>query len=236
MYKIMVVEDDAKIAQMLSDYLNKYGYEVVYTSGFQDVKSDFLAVSPDLVFLDINLPYMDGFFWCRQIRTVSRVPVIFISARSGDMDQVLALEHGGDDYITKPFSLDVVIAKVKAVLRRTYGEYSVGRADTTPEVYELEGLYLDRCRRSMEWRGKAVYLTPKEFQLLDILARRPWQAVSRNELLEALWDDIDFVDDNTLTVNVTRVRHKLEEIGLEGAIETVRGLGYRMICPWRDGQ
>ena len=234
MYKIMVVEDDAKIAQILSDYLEKYGYEAVCTSDFQDVKSEFLAVSPDLVFLDINLPYMDGFFWCRQIRTVSRVPVIFISARSSDMDQVLALEHGGDDYITKPFSLDVVIAKVKAVLRRAYGEYSVGGADTAAEVYELDGFYLDRSRCSIEWRGKAVYLTPKEFRLLDILVRRPWQVVSSNELLDALWDDVDFVDDNTLTVNVTRVRRKLEEIGIEGAIETVRGRGYRMVCPWRD--
>lgn len=162
--------------------------------------------------------------------------MIFISARSGDMDQVLALEHGGDDHITKPFSLDVVIAKVKAVLRRTYGEYSAGGADTAAEVYELDGLYLDRTRCSMEWRDKAVYLTPKEFRLLDIMARRPWQVVSRNELLEALWDDVDFVDDNTLTVNVTRVRRKLEEIGIKGAIETVRGQGYRLICPWRDGQ
>ncbi|NMB13239.1 MAG: response regulator transcription factor [Firmicutes bacterium] len=234
MYKIMVVEDDAKIAEILCHYLEKYGYRAVCSSNFEDVKSEFLAISPDLVFLDINLPYMDGFFWCRQIRTVSKVPVIFISARCGEMDQVLALEHGGDDYITKPFSLDVVIAKVKAVLRRTYGEYSVGEADTSPEIYELDGLYLNQSRCSIEWRGKEVYLTPKEFRLLGILARHPRQVVSRHELLEALWDDVDFVDDNTLTVNVTRVRRKLEEIGIEAAIETVRGQGYRMVCTWEE--
>ncbi len=234
MYKIMVVEDDDKIAEILCDYLDKYGYEAIRSSKFRDVKSDFLSISPDLVLLDINLPYMDGFFWCGQIRTVSKAPVIFISARSGDMDQVLALEHGGDDYITKPFSLDVVIAKVKASLRRAYGEYSRGGADAGPDVYELEGLYLNRARCTVEWRGEEVYLTPKEFGLLDILARRPEQIVSRYKLLEALWDDVDFVDDNTLTVNVTRVRRKLEEIGIEEAIETVRGHGYRMTCSWRD--
>ena len=231
----MVVEDDEKIARILCNYLDKYGYHAICSCSFHDIKSEFLNISPDLVLLDINLPYMDGFFWCRQIRTVSKVPVIFISARSGDMDQVLALEHGGDDYITKPFSINVVIAKVKAALRRAYGEYSVG-ADAIPDVYELEGLYLNRARYSMEWQGKEVYLTPKEFRLLDILVRRPEQVVSRYELLEALWDDIDFVDDNTLTVNVTRVRRKLEEVGIKGAIETVRGQGYRMICAWRDKQ
>ena len=235
MYKIMVVEDDEKIARILCNYLEKYGYQAVCSCNFHDIKSEFLSISPELVLLDINLPYMDGFFWCRQIRTVSKVPVIFISARSGDMDQVLALEHGGDDYITKPFSINVVIAKVKAALRRAYGEYSVG-ADAIPDVYELEGLYLNRARCSMEWQGKEVYLTPKEFRLLDILVRRPEQVVSRYELLEALWDDIDFVDDNTLTVNVTRVRRKLEEVGIKGAIETVRGQGYRMICAWGDKQ
>ncbi len=235
MHKIMVVEDDGKIAEILCNYLARYGYDAVRLSSFEDVKSDFLSTSPDLVLLDINLPYMDGFFWCRQIRTVSKVPVIFVSARSGDMDQVLALEHGGDDYITKPFSVDVVIAKVKAALRRAYGEYSVG-AGASPDVYELEGLYLDRARSSAEWRGSEVFLTPTEFRLLSILAHRPEQVVSRHELLEALWDDVDFVDDNTLTVNVTRVRRKLEELGIEGAIETVRGQGYRITCSWRDNR
>lgn len=119
----MIVEDDDKISEILAGYLAKYGYEVVRLRSFRDVKSEFLTASPHLVLLDINLPYMDGFFWCRQIRTVSNVPVIFISARAGDMDQVLALENGGDDYITKPFSVEVVIAKVRAALRRAYGEY-----------------------------------------------------------------------------------------------------------------
>jgi DNA-binding response OmpR family regulator len=185
------------------------------------------------VLLDINLPYMDGFYWCRQIRTVSNAPVIFISARSGDMDQVLALDNGGDDYITKPFSIDVVIAKVRAALRRAYGEYSIS-AEADPDVFEVEGLYMYRGKNVVEWSGAQAFLTPKEFRLLDLLARRLGQIVPRDCLLEALWDDVEFVDDNTLTVNVTRVRRKLQSIGITGAIETVRGTGYRLAHAWRD--
>ena len=233
MHRIMIVEDDDKIAGILGSYLERYGYEPVRPSGLQDIKSEFLAACPHLVLLDINLPYMDGFYWCRQIRTVSNAPVIFISARSGDMDQVLALDNGGDDYITKPFSIDVVIAKVRAALRRAYGEYSIS-AEADPDVYEIEGLYLYRGRNIVEWHGAQAFLTPKEFRLLDLLARRLGQIVPRDRLLEALWDDVEFVDDNTLTVNVTRVRRKLQSIGIVGAIETVRGAGYRLTPAWMD--
>ena len=233
MHRIMIVEDDDKIADILGSYLERYGYEPVRPSSLQDIKSEFLAACPHLVLLDINLPYMDGFYWCRQIRTVSNAPVIFISARSGDMDQVLALDNGGDDYITKPFSIDVVIAKVRAALRRAYGEYSIP-AEADPDVYEIEGLYLYRGKNVVEWSGAQAFLTPKEFRLLDLLARRLGQIVPRDCLLEALWDDVEFVDDNTLTVNVTRVRRKLQSIGITGAIETVRGTGYRLAHAWRD--
>ena len=233
MHKIMIVEDDDKIADILGNYLGRYGYEPVRPSGLQDIKSEFLAACPHLVLLDINLPYMDGFYWCRQIRTVSNAPVIFISARSGDMDQVLALDNGGDDYITKPFSIDVVIAKVRAALRRAYGEYSIS-AEADPDVFEVEGLYMYRGKNVVEWSGAQAFLTPKEFRLLDLLARRLGQIVPRDCLLEALWDDVEFVDDNTLTVNVTRVRRKLQSIGITGAIETVRGTGYRLAHAWRD--
>ena len=233
MHRIMIVEDDDKIADILGSYLERYGYEPVRPSSLQDIKSEFLAACPHLVLLDINLPYMDGFHWCRQIRTVSNAPVIFISARSGDMDQVLALDNGGDDYITKPFSIDVVIAKVRAALRRAYGEYSIS-AEADPDVFEVEGLYMYRGKNVVEWSGAQAFLTPKEFRLLDLLARRLGQIVPRDCLLEALWDDVEFVDDNTLTVNVTRVRRKLQSIGITGAIETVRGTGYRLAHAWRD--
>jgi DNA-binding response OmpR family regulator len=233
MHRIMIIEDDDKIADILASYLERYGYEPVRPSSLHDIKSEFLAACPHLVLLDINLPYMDGFYWCRQIRTVSNAPVIFISARSGDMDQVLALDNGGDDYITKPFSIDVVIAKVRAALRRAYGEYSTS-AEADPDVYEIEGLYLHRGKSMVEWRGAQAFLTPKEFRLLDLLARRLGQVVPRDCLLEALWDDVEFVDDNTLTVNVTRVRRKLQSIGVIGAIETIRGAGYKLAPVWID--
>ena len=233
MHKIMIVEDDDKIADILAGYLGRYGYEPIRPSSLRDIKAEFLAACPHLVLLDINLPYMDGFYWCRQIRTVSNAPVIFISARSGDMDQVLALDNGGDDYITKPFSIDVVIAKVRAALRRAYGEYSIS-AEADPDVFEVEGLYMYRGKNVVEWSGAQAFLTPKEFRLLDLLARRLGQIVPRDCLLEALWDDVEFVDDNTLTVNVTRVRRKLQSIGITGAIETVRGTGYRLAHAWRD--
>ncbi|MCK9222597.1 MAG: response regulator transcription factor [Limnochordia bacterium] len=234
MYRIMIVEDDDKIADILAGYLRRYGYVGICCSDFDDVKSEFVKLDPDLVLLDINLPYMDGFFWCRQIRTISKVPVIFISARASDMDQVLALEHGGDDYITKPFSIDVVMAKVKAALRRTYGEYAL-ETDTKIDVYEVHGLYLNRSKRSLTWQEEEVFLTPKEFALMDILTRHLGEVVLREQLLEALWDDVDFVDDNTLTVNVTRLRRKLDEMGITGAIETVRGEGYRIQNVWTVG-
>ncbi|MEA4884010.1 MAG: response regulator transcription factor [Clostridia bacterium] len=234
MHRIMIVEDDDKIADILSSYLERHGYEPVRPSSFRDIKSEFLAICPCLVLLDINLPYMDGFYWCRQIRTVSNAPVIFISARSGDMDQVLALDNGGDDYITKPLSIDVVIAKVRAALRRAYGEYSA-QAESDPDVYEIEGLYLYRGKSVVEWQGAQVFLTPKEFRLLDLLARRLGQIVPRDRLLEALWDDVEFVDDNTLTVNVTRVRHKLQTIGVTDAIGTIRGKGYKLAPAWNAG-
>jgi len=233
MHRIMIVEDDDKIADILAGYLGRYGYEPIRPSSLRDIKAEFLAACPHLVLLDINLPYMDGFYWCRQIRTVSNAPVIFISARSGDMDQVLALDNGGDDYVTKPFSIDVVIAKVRAALRRAYGEYSAS-AEADPDVYEVEGLYLHRGKNMAEWRGEQVFLTPKEFRLLDLLARRLGQVVPRDRLLEALWDDVEFVDDNTLTVNVTRVKRKLQSIGVNGAIETIRGAGYKLTPIWMD--
>lgn len=228
MYRIFLVEDDDKISTILSDFLQKYGYDAVTAQDYSRVKEEFSTVQPDLVLLDINLPRYDGFYWCRQIRTISNVPIIFISARAGEMDQVMAIENGGDDYITKPFHFEVVLAKIKSVLRRTYGEYAASSRD----VYDVAGLYLHRDRQTVEWNGTQLELTKKEFLLLDCLVKHVNQIVSREELLEALWDDVDFVDDNTLSVNVTRVRKRLEQLGIYDAIETKRGQGYRLVQNW----
>ncbi len=224
-YRIMIVEDDAKLSAILGDELRRFGHEVVEIPGDENVKEAFAAYLPDLVLLDINLPRYDGFYWCRQIRTISKVPIIFISARSDDLDQVRALENGGDDYITKPFNLELVLAKVHSTLRRAYGEYALARDHDLVHVGEL---LLNKAKNAVSYKGRDVELSPREFRLLLCLAERPGEIVERAELLEALWDDVEFVDDNTLSVNVTRVRRRLAEFGLHDAIETKRGQGYRL--------
>lgn len=224
-YRIMIVEDDAKISAILAEELRRYGFEVVETAGDANVKEAYLGHRPHLVLLDINLPRYDGFYWCRQLRTVSKVPIVFVSARADDLDQVRALEHGGDDYITKPFNLELVVAKVRSTLRRAYGEYAPGRDDL---LLHVRGLTLNRADNRVSFEGRHAELTPREFRLLACLAERPGEIVTRAELLEALWDDMEFVDDNTLTVNVTRVRRRLAELGLLDVIETKRGQGYKL--------
>lgn len=229
MYKIMVIEDDKKLQELIKSHLEKYGYETCSVEDFSQIKKEFIHHNPHLVLMDINLPYYDGFYWCRDIRTVSKVPIIFISARGSDMDQVMAIENGGDDYITKPFSYDLLIVKVKGVIRRVYGEYS---ESSHSEVYEVGGLYMHIHQNIVEYKGKKIELSTKEFLLLYSLLKNVNQIVSREELLEILWNDIDFVDDNTLSVNITRLRKRLEDIGIENAIETKRGQGYKLVNNW----
>jgi DNA-binding response OmpR family regulator len=229
MYKIFVIEDDKKIVNLIEDRLNRYGYNVVTVKDYSNIKSEFMKENPHLVLLDINLPNYDGFFWCREIRTVSNVPIIFISARFSDMDQVMAIENGGDDYIIKPFSFDLLLAKIKGVLRRTYGEYAENQSK---DVYEVDGVYLYKTQNIVEWKGEKIELSKKEFALLYILISNLNGIVSREALLEELWDDMDFVDDNTLSVNIARLRKRLEDIGIYNAIETKRGQGYSMVKTW----
>lgn len=229
MYKIFVIEDDKKIVNLIEDRLNRYGYNVVTVKDYSNIKSEFMEENPHLVLLDINLPNYDGFFWCREIRTVSNVPIIFISARFSDMDQVMAIENGGDDYIIKPFSFDLLLAKIKGVLRRTYGEYAENQSK---DVYEVDGVYLYKTQNIVEWKGEKIELSKKEFALLYILISNLNGIVSREALLEELWDDMDFVDDNTLSVNIARLRKRLEDIGIYNVIETKRGQGYSMVKIW----
>ncbi|MGF7060911.1 response regulator transcription factor [Brassicibacter mesophilus] len=229
MYKVLVIEDDEKIQRLVKDKLERYNYTVSIISDYSDIKSIFLTEDPHLVLLDINLPNYDGFFWCREIRTISKVPIIFISARFSDMDQVMAIENGGDDYITKPFSFDVLLAKIKGVMRRTYGEYAENK---TKDVFDADGVYLYVNQNIVEWNNNKVELSKKEFSLLYILITNLNDIVPREKLLEELWDDMDFVDDNTLSVNIGRLRKRLEDIGIYDAIETKRGQGYSMVKTW----
>ncbi|QUH18882.1 response regulator transcription factor [Alkaliphilus sp. B6464] len=229
MYHVMIVEDDKKIASLIQSHVERYGYKAYIVEDYSNIKSEFIKHNPHIVLMDINLPFYDGFYWCRDIRTISKAPIIFISARSSDMDQVMAIENGGDDYITKPFSYDVLIAKIKSALRRVYGEYS---ENNNSEVYEVKGLYLNINQNTLEFNEIKIELSKKEFLLIHSLLKKPNTIISRDELLEILWDDVDFVDDNTLSVNITRVRKRLEELGIRNAIETKRGQGYSITVNW----
>lgn len=232
MFKIMIVEDDSKISQLLQSHIEKYGYEAAVCERFDDVLSDFQKLQPHLVIMDVNLPRYDGFYWCRQLRSVSTCPILFISAREGKMEQVMALENGADDYITKPFHYEVVMAKIKSHLRRAYGDYA-GKSEE--RTVEFAGLTLYPERLALSLQDRTVEIGHKESKLLETLMERDSRLVSRDRLLEKIWDDDQFfVDDNTLNVYITRVRKKLKELGVDDAIETVRGAGYMLRATWRD--
>ena len=226
-YRICMVEDDEKLNELLSGQLRRFGYDVISVHDFEQVDREVLASGAHLVLLDINLPQFDGFYWCRRIRLESKAPILFISARSGDMDQVFALESGGDDYLTKPFHPEVLLAKVRALLRRAYGEYAP-EDNAHVDALEHQGLALDPHRHVARHGEGTVALSATEAGLLRLLLQAQGRVVSREEMLAAIWDDEQFVDDNTLSVNMARVRRRLEELGLPDAVLTVRGQGYRL--------
>lgn len=230
MAHIMIVEDDEKISEHLSSYIKKYGYDVVVIEDFERVLETFQEEQPDLVLLDINLPYFDGFYWCRHIRKNSICPVIFISARTGEMDQVMAIENGGDDYITKPFHPDVVMAKIHSQLRRAYGEYAHQQHE---RILEINGLKLYPERFELHFNERHTLLTKNETNIIEFLMTRYPRVAGRDDLLERLWDDQTYVDENTLNVNITRVRKKFFELEITDAIETIRGAGYRLHATWK---
>lgn len=225
-HRILIVEDDLKIASMLADTLRKYHYEVQTVQAFDQIVEEFKAFSPHLVLLDINLPSYDGYYWCRQLRQFTTVPIIYISARSGEMDQIFALENGGDDFIMKPFHYEIVLAKIKSHLRRTYGEYASKQEERTVQQGQLQ-LFLERME--LQVKDEMIPLQKKECVILELLMSEAPKVVSRERLLEELWDDQAFVDENTLNVNMTRVRKKLADYDVQSTIETVRGAGYRFL-------
>lgn len=225
-HRILIVEDDAKIASLLADTLRKYHYDVKAVESFENIIDDFKEFNPHLVLLDINLPSFDGYYWCRQLRQLTTCPIIFISARSGEMDQIFALENGGDDFITKPFNYEIVLAKIKSHLRRSYGEYAIKQEERTIQLGQLQ-LFLERME--LHTKNADIPLQKKECVILELLMGQAPKVVSREKLLEELWDDQAFVDENTLNVNMTRVRKKLSDYHVQSTIETVRGAGYRFV-------
>lgn len=227
MYTILIVEDDERIADKLRSAISKYDFNARITEDFSRVMDIFAETKPDLVLLDVNLPKFDGFYWCRQIRTQSHCPIIFISARDSGMDQIMALENGADDYITKPFDMELVLAKIRSHLRRAVGAYASGQEEE--HTVESAGLIIYPERFVVTYGDQSAELTQKEAALLTMLMEKEGRVVSRERLLDLMWEDQHFIDDNTLNVYITRVRRKLRELGAGDLIETVRGAGYRFM-------
>ena len=224
MYKILIIEDDKTISSIMEEHLRKWGYETNAIPDFGDVISSYTSFDPHLILMDINLPYYDGFYWCAKIRDLSNVPIMFLSSRDSDGDKIRAITQGGDDYIEKPFSMDLLTAKISAVLRRAYSS-----ADQTLNILQYRDLILNMERLQVFCKELEVELTKNECKILSLLVRTQGNLVTRSRLMQTLWDDESFVDDNTLTVNVNRLRRKLEEIGLDGYIKTIKGEGYRLV-------
>ena len=220
MYKILIVEDDMTIAKTLSSHLEKWDYEVRYVKDFKNVMNDFLEFNPQLVLLDIILPLFNGFHWCTEIRKVAKTPIVFLSSASDNMNIVMAMNMGGDDFIEKPFDLNVVTAKVQAMLRRAYSFQG------NVNVLEHRELLLNLNDGIVNYKEKKTELTKNEFRILSVLLKDKGKAVSREKLMQALWETDSFVDENTLSVNVNRLRKRLEAAGLEGFITTKFGVGY----------
>lgn len=223
MAKIMIIEDNENIKKELTEFLRRYGYEVYGTSDFENIVKVVLEANPDLILLDINLPYYDGYYVCREIRKEKDIPVIIVTSRDSEMDEIMSMNLGADDFITKPYNTQILLARIAAVLRRTSSNASVY------EVVEHKGIKLNVTSGSVKFNETEVDLTKNELKILLCLMKNKECIVSRDDLMDYLWNSDIYVDDNTLSVNVTRLRKKLSEIGFNDGIETKRGLGYILL-------
>lgn len=208
------------IAKTLANHLEKWSYTVQYVTDFEDVMKAFTTFDPQLVLMDIMLPFYNGYHWCTEIRKISKIPVIFLSSMSDNMNIVMAINMGGDEFIEKPFDLNVITAKIQALLRRTYAFQGM------VNVIEHKGVMLNLNDATMTYKEEKLSLTKNDYKILQILLENAGRIVAREEIMTRLWESDEFIDDNTLTVNVTRLRKKLEEIGLEDYILTKKGIGY----------
>lgn len=219
-YKVLIVEDDGAIARTAAAYLSKWGYDSIIADDFSDIYRLFMSCSPQIVLMDISLPFYNGYYWCERIRKISKVPMIFISSQSEPIDMIMAMNMGADDYIVKPFDLSVLTAKIGALVRRAYDyqEHQEGLA--------FRDAFLNLSEAALYAGEKKVELTRNELKIFQTLLEHKNSVVTRDELMKRLWDDESFIDDNTLTVNVARLRRKLEAYGYLDCIETKKGLGY----------
>jgi DNA-binding response OmpR family regulator len=215
------VEDDKSLQKLIGETLKRWGYEVYVVEDYSCIAQEYVKIEPHLVLMDITLPYYNGFYWCDQIRKISKVPIVFISSATEQMNIIMAINMGGDDFIAKPFELDVLNAKITGLLRRTY---DYGEAMT--HLVEHRGAFLNMTNYTVTYQDQLIELTKNEYRILKVLMERKTKIVSREALMKALWDQEYFVDDNTLTVNINRLRKKLHEIQLDDFIMTKKGVGY----------
>ena len=220
MYRIYIIEDDNIIAGKIKEHMTNWGFEARCASDFRNIMSEFAQYDPHMVLLDISLPFFNGYHWCEEIRRVSKIPVIFLSSAADNMNIIMAMSMGGDDFIAKPFDMNVLVAKVQAVLRRTYD------FGGQTQVIEHRGALLNMSDASLVYNGEPVELTRNDYKILLTLMENRGSIVSRETLMEKLWETDCFVDENTLTVNIARLRKKLDSAGLTGFITTKKGIGY----------
>ena len=220
MYRILIIEDDDTIAKNIAAHFNRWNYETKQIADFKNIMEEFLKFDPQLVLLDIGLPFYNGFYWCQEIRKISKVPILFLSSMNDNMNIVMAMNMGGDEFIEKPFDLNVLTAKVQALLRRSYSFQGNGN------VLEYEGMILNLNDASFSYKEKNISLTKNEFRILQMLMENAGKIIARDNIIARLWKSDEFIDDNTLTVNVARLRKKLENAGMENWIRTKKGIGY----------
>ena len=220
MQKILIIEDDEKLRDELETFLNKNGYKVESLKKFDNAVEDILKLKADLLLLDINLPYTDGEYICKEIRKTSNVPIIMVTSRDNEIDELLSLNYGADQYVTKPYNIQILLAKIVGLLKRNQN------AGSNPDKIDCGEFVLNTAGRIIEKEDKQVELTKNEYKILEYLVLHRKQVVSRDEIMDYLWETEEFIDDNTLNVNIKRLRTKLIELGLIDQIETRRGQGY----------
>ena len=220
MYRILIIEDDDTIAKNIAAHFNRWNYETKQIADFKNIMEEFLKFAPQLVLLDIGLPFYNGFYWCQEIRKISKVPILFLSSMNDNMNIVMAMNMGGDEFIEKPFDLNVLTAKVQALLRRAYSFQG------NENVLEYEGMILNLNDASFSYKEKNVSLTKNEFRILQMLMENAGKIIARDDIIARLWESDEFIDDNTLTVNVARLRKKIENVGMDNWIRTKKGIGY----------
>lgn len=217
--KIIIIEDDMKIRNELSQFLNKYGYETFAPTSFENIVNDVLGANANLILLDINLPIYDGYYFCREIRKASAIPIIIVTSRDSEVDELMSMNLGADDFVTKPYNTQILLARISSVLKRVYS------TEATQEI-TYSGLTLDISKSMVSFEDREIELTKNEVRILNLLMKNSGKIISRDDIMNALWQSNEFVDDNTLTVNINRLRKKLEDIGVNNFLKTKRGQGY----------